>query len=136
MNTIGKKNILFGLVYFLATLALGMFLALQLESHDPEWLQSAKRGLLKTAHVHGNMESLLNVVLGFLICRFGTPSQKLSLLASVLLIVGALFHSVMLYLGGLGLTAAVKLAPIGAISLVSGVALMIPIVARGLTSQE
>jgi uncharacterized membrane protein YgdD (TMEM256/DUF423 family) len=135
-NVIGKKNILFGLVYFLATLGLGMFLANKGQASDPEWAQSVEKHLLATAHSHGNLESLLNIVLGYLICRIADPTQTLAKVASVLLIVGAAFHSGTIYLAGAGLAAAMNFTPIGAISMVAGVATMIPIVANGMSAGE
>ncbi len=131
-NTIGKKNILFGLVYFLTTLGLGMFLANKGQAADPEWAQSTAKHLLATAHSHGNLEALLNIMFGYLICRLGDPSATLTKAASVLLIVGAAFHSGTIYLAGAGLGFALTFTPVGAISMVIGVAMMIPIVAQGI----
>jgi uncharacterized membrane protein YgdD (TMEM256/DUF423 family) len=135
-NVIGKKNILFGLVYFLTTLGLGIFLANKGQAGEPEWAQSTAKHLLATAHSHGNLESLLNIVLGYLICRIADPALTLAKVASALLIVGALFHSGTLYLAGAGLDFAMNFTPIGALSMVAGVATMIPIVARGMSEGE
>jgi hypothetical protein len=136
MNTIGKKNILFGFAYFLATLGMGMYLANKHGSASEEWLQSVGHELMKQAHVHGNLESLLNIVCGTLICFYGTSSGKLAKIASVLFIVAALLHSGAFYLGGLGIMAALKVAPLGAISLVAAMAMMIAIISKGLTLKE
>ncbi|OIO54022.1 MAG: hypothetical protein COX57_13445 [Alphaproteobacteria bacterium CG_4_10_14_0_2_um_filter_63_37] len=136
MTTLGKKNMIFGLAYFLTTLALGMFLASKMGSGGPEWANSMQRAVLKAAHAHGNLEAVLNIVLGFLLCRFGAPSVRLAQVASVLLIVGALGHSGMLYLGGLGLSTAFNLTPIGGISLIAAIALMIPILIKGVQPEE
>ncbi len=130
-NTVGKKNILFGLAYFLTTLALGMFLANKGQAGDPEWAQSMAKHLLATAHSHGNLEALLNIVLGYLICQVADPSATLTKAASILLIIGAAFHSGTIYLAGAGMSFALTFTPIGAISMVVGVAMMIPIVAKG-----
>ncbi|MDP6978505.1 MAG: hypothetical protein QF570_07875 [Myxococcota bacterium] len=135
-NTIGKKNILFGLVYFLTTLGLGMYLANKGQAQDPDWAQSTAKHLLATAHSHGNLEALLNIVLGYLICRVGDPTAMLTKAASILLIVGAAFHSGTIYLAGAGLGAAMNFTPIGALSMVAGVAVMIPIVAQGLGNES
>ncbi len=136
MNTIGKKNILFGFAYFLTTLGMGMYLANKLGGASEEWIQSAGHQFMKQAHVHGNLEALLNIVCGTLICIFGTPSEKLARIASVLFIVAALLHSGAFYLAGLGLFAALKVAPLGAISLVVAMAMMIVIIAKGSPPKE
>ena len=136
MNTIGKKNMIFSYAYFLATLGMGMFLANKMGGASEEWMQSTAHELMKQAHVHGNLESLLNIVGGTLICLFGSPSEKLAKVASVLFLVGVVFHSGAFYLGGLGVMAALNIAPVGAISLVAAMALMIPIILKGVTEKE
>ena len=135
MTTTGKKNMIFGVIYFLTTLGLGMFLANKLA--DPEWTKAGNqlRSILRTVHAHGNLEALLNVVFGFLICRYGMNSG-LSRIASVLFITGAIFHSGALYAGGLGLDIAFKLTPIGAISLVLAMVLMVPILLKGVQNEK
>jgi uncharacterized membrane protein YgdD (TMEM256/DUF423 family) len=120
---IGKKNMVFGFFYFLTTLGLGMYLANKLGANDPQWTDSQIRATLRAAHAHGNLESLLNIVIGYLLCRLSLDTW-LAKTASILLIIGAVFHSGMLYLGGLGVTAAFNLTPVGAISLVATMLLM------------
>ncbi len=136
MNTIGKKNILFGFAYFLTTLGMGIYLANKLGGASQEWIEGTAHALMKQAHVHGNLESLLNIVGGTLICLFGSPSAKLAKIASVLFLIAAIFHSGMIYLAGLGVMAALKLAPVGAFSLIAAMALMIPIILKGVTEKE
>ncbi|MCP4908928.1 MAG: hypothetical protein GY910_28455 [bacterium] len=135
-NDVGKKNILFGLVYFLTTLGLGMFLANKGQAGDPEWSQSTAKHLLAMAHSHGNLEALLNIIFGALICRIADPQSTLTKAASILLIVGAAFHSGTLYLAGAGLDFAMNFTPLGAVSTVLGVAAMVPIVSRGIGNNE
>ncbi|MCP5069418.1 MAG: hypothetical protein GY946_22865 [bacterium] len=135
-NDIGKKNILFGLVYFLATLALGLFLANKGQAGDPAWAESTTKHLLAVAHSHGNLESLLNIIFGYLICRLAEPGLGLAKVGSVLLIAGAALHSGTIYLGAAGLAFALNFTPIGAISMVLGVAVMIPIVAKGIREEN
>lgn len=118
----GKKNMVFGLFYLTLTLALGMYLSNRLGTGDPEWLQSQARAILRSAHAHGNLEAVLNIVLGYLLVRLGFE-MWIARAVSILLIIGAVFHSGMLYLGGLGLVAAAKLTPIGAFSLLLAVLL-------------
>lgn len=120
---IGKKNIVFGLFYMVATLALGMYLSNRLGGGDPAWMDSRIRAVLKAGHGHGNLEALLNIVLGYLLCRLSLPAG-LAKAASILLIAGAVFHSGMLYLTGLGVPMVASLTPVGAICLVLGVLLV------------
>ena len=136
MITIGKTNIILGLGYFLTTLGLGLFLGMQLQNGGAEWSGSVQHHLLKAAHAHGNLESVLNILLGYLICQFGSKTLMLSKIASALLAIGMLFHSGMLYLAGVGVSFATNLMPIGAFSLIIGIALMIPIISKGLIAEE
>ena len=131
MNTIGKKNMLFGFIYMIVTVGLGMLLANKLGGSDPQWFDSMTRKLLKTAHVHGNLEAVLNVIIGFVICRYGSPTRAISRAASVLAINGAIFHSGMLFMGGLGVPVMTKVAPLGAISMLLAVVLMVVVVLKG-----
>lgn len=120
---VGKKNIVFGLFYLVLTLALGMYLSNRLGAGDPEWLAGKVRAVLRAGHGHGNLEALLNIVLGYLLVRLAIQ-PSLAKAASILLIVGALFHSGMLYLAGLGVQQAAMLTPVGAVSLLLAVLLI------------
>jgi uncharacterized membrane protein YgdD (TMEM256/DUF423 family) len=123
---IGKKNMVFGFFYFLTTLGLGMYLGNKFQLPPDQigaWLASSQHAMLKAAHVHGNLESVLNILLGYLLCRLALEAW-IAKTVSVLMIVGALFHSGMLYLAGLGMAWAPMLMPIGAISVVLSMLLM------------
>ncbi len=135
MNVIGKKNMVFGFAYMITTVGLGLFLASKMQANDPNWAESQMHHLLKTAHVHGNLESVLNIIIGFLLCRYGSSTLSLTKVASLLGIVAAVFHSGMLYLGGLGLSAAMNLAPVGALSMLVTLALMAYILFRGVKEE-
>jgi uncharacterized membrane protein YgdD (TMEM256/DUF423 family) len=128
MNLIGKKNILFGLCFFVATVGLGLFLAKVGENSEiPD--QTLK--MLKQAHVHGNLESLLNIIFGFLIVSYGAQSETLSKVASISLILGTLCHSGVFYLYGLGIESAMSIASVGALLVLISIVLMIPIIYKG-----
>ena len=129
-NQIGKKNMVFGLIYFITTLVLGLFLAFKAKNGGPTWENNPIHEILATSHVHGNLESVLNILLGYIICQLEANTGLLKII-SILLLIGAIFHSGMLYLTGLGLSAAINLAPIGAFSLIASVALMAYAVAVG-----
>lgn len=74
----------------------------------------------KAAHVHGNLESLLNIVAGFILLTLAIPANFKTLL-SIVFLIGAVFHSGMLYLGGVfHMYWAYNLAPIGAIAIIVG----------------
>jgi len=135
MNTIGKKNMIFGFAYIIITVGLGMFLANKLGSNDPDWANSMAHHLLKTAHVHGNLESVLNIIIGFLLCRYGSKTLMLTKVASITAIIAAVFHSGMLFLGGAGVLVALKLAPVGAFSMLITVILMVVILLKGVTEE-
>ena len=129
-NEIGKKNMIFGFAYFIATLMLGLYLASLAEEHVPGAEENPLHELLGHAHSHGNLESVLNILIGYILCQLETSSGLLHAV-SILLLIGAIFHSGMLYLSGLGVGFALNLAPIGAISLVITMALMVYVIATG-----
>ena len=133
-NEIGKKNMIFGFAYFITTLLLGMYLAVEAMEAGAEIEESPLHDLLGAAHAHGNLESFLNIVIGYILCKLDI-SSGLAQTVSILLLIGAIFHSGMLYLSGLGVGFALNLAPIGAISLVITMALMVYVIAVGFKKQ-
>ncbi|MEW6314717.1 MAG: hypothetical protein AB1513_11880 [Pseudomonadota bacterium] len=118
---IGKKNMVFGFAYFITTLLLGIYMVVMEE--NPGFEGSEAEEMMRVAHAHGNLESVLNIIIGYLLCRLAIGSG-LAQTISILLLVGAVFHSGMIYLGSMGFEAAMKLAPIGALSLVAVMVLM------------
>ena len=130
-NQIGKKNMIFGFAYFITTLILGLYLASEAEEAMPGVEENPLLELLSHAHSHGNLESVLNILVGYILCQLEASSWLLNA-ASILLLIGAIFHSGMLYISGLGVGFALNLAPIGAISLVITMALMVYVIAVGL----
>lgn len=78
----------------------------------------------KSAHSHGNLEALLNIVAGFVLLTLAIPGSFRALL-TLLFLMGAVFHSGMLYLGMVfGMGWAFKLLILGEVSLLAGVVLM------------
>jgi len=78
----------------------------------------------KAAHTHGNMEAILNIVAGVVLLSLAIPTNFKALL-SMLFLIGAVFHSGMLYLGGVfGMTWAYNFAVIGVIAIIAGLSLM------------
>lgn len=129
-NQIGKKNMVFGFAYFITTLILGLYLAFKAKTGGPEWEEDPAHRILGTAHAHGNLESFLNIVIGYFLCQIEASSGLLNTV-SILLLIGAIFHSGMLYLTGLGVSGAINIAPIGSISLIITMALMVYTAAVG-----
>ena len=134
-NEIGKKNMLFGFAYCITTLILGLYLATEAEEALPGVEENPLLELLSHAHSHGNLESVLNILIGYILCQLEASSGLLHAV-SILLLIGAIFHSGMLYLSGLGVGLALNLAPIGAISLVITMALMVYVIAVGFKKQK
>lgn len=174
----GKKNIVFGLIYFIATAALGLYMTMglmgpahQAEKEKAQKMSQLEQGLqsgfmtgepgtingealmalnehLKAEgqigsvaggpHAHGNLESMLNVVIGILLMFLAVPSA-LKQVISWLFIIGAVFHSGMLYLDGIfgmGWAYGVMGFQIGPIALLAGLALAAIATLMGLTNHR
>jgi hypothetical protein len=175
----GKKNIVFGLIYFIATAALGMVMSMNLadvgqaRSAKAEKMSQLEQGIqsqfmaaespdvvvgkavlalnnyLKTEdnkinaikggpHTHGNLESLLNIVIGILLMFLAVPIA-LKQAISWLFIVAAVFHSGMLYLAvvfGQGWAMTVVGTGIGPIALLAGLALAAVATIMGLSNHR
>jgi len=145
----GKINIIFGFIYFAFTAVLGptmliphfsitkqaMDKAVQAvdkakQEAQPSATAEALAGILdylkvekpsvKGAHSHGNLEALLNIAVGIVLLSLAIPANFKALL-SVLFLAGAVFHSGMLYLGGVFHQYwAFNLTVIGAIAIIAG----------------
>ena len=175
----GKKNIVFGLIFFIATAALGMVMSMNLadvgqaRSAKAESMSQLEQGIqsqfmaaespdvvvgeallalnnyIKTEndkinaikggpHAHGNLESMLNIVIGILLMFLAVPSVFKQAI-SWLFLIGAVFHSGMLYLGvmfGQGWAMTVLGTGIGPIALLAGLLLAAVAVIMGLTNHR
>ncbi|MBI5182301.1 MAG: hypothetical protein HZA06_05280 [Nitrospirae bacterium] len=119
----GRKNIVFGFCYLVILLLLGMFLAIKLK--DSAWAKEPfafPRVVMRAAHVHGNLESVLNIFVGLIVDRISV-GDGLKKTISILMIIGAIMHSGMLLLTP-ALPALSNLAVAGAVTLVIAIALM------------
>jgi hypothetical protein len=152
MDMIGKKNIVFGFLYLVATASLGPYMISQMfpdigsaqqakqkdvgalqqlasnEFDNPETMEpmSAKaiakantKGILALSlldnarqpvdsmkggpHAHGNLEALLNIAAGIVLCFIAAPALYKQII-SWLFILGAVLHSGMLYLRAFDVT--------------------------------
>ena len=145
----GKINIVFGFIYFAFTAVLGptmliphfgitkqaMDKAVQTvdkakQEAQPAATAEALAGILdylkvekpsiKGAHSHGNLEALLNIAAGVVLLSLAIPANFKKLL-SIIFLDGAVFHSGMLYLGGVfHLYWAYNFTIIGAIAILAG----------------
>jgi uncharacterized membrane protein YgdD (TMEM256/DUF423 family) len=145
----GKINIIFGFIYFAFTALLGptmliphfgitkqaMDKAVQTvdkakQEAQPSATADALADILdylkvekpsvKGAHSHGNLEALLNIAVGVVLLSLAIPTNFKKLL-SIIFLVGAVFHSGMLYLGGVfHLYWAYNFTIIGAIAILAG----------------
>ena len=144
---IGKKNIIFGFLYLVATAALGPYMIANtlgdidqayLDKQTPvQRLQDLKtnnfeeelepvsadtiakanlsgilainnilnlqnpQGFMRSVHAHGNLEAVLNILAGLVLCFLGV-AKAFKQVISWLFIAGAVLHSGMLYLAAFG----------------------------------
>jgi len=68
--------------------------------------------LMRSAHAHGNLEAVLNILAGFALC-FMALAKIVKQVISWLFISGALLHSGMIYLANFGQDWAFSILPIG-----------------------
>lgn len=114
----GKKNMAFGFFYLLFAMGLGMVLS-GAGAH-----LAGQKALLNNAVLQGNIDAVLNIVVGYLVCRLPFV-EWLSKAVSLLMIAGALFHSGVLYLAAFGLLPrAVSLLPVGGFLIIAVMLLM------------
>ncbi|MEK6690058.1 MAG: hypothetical protein AABY78_02005 [Nitrospirota bacterium] len=128
----GKKNIVFGFGYLIFTLLLGLFLSYKLQSDQPFAKEpfAFPRVIMRAAHAHGNLESILSIIIGLIVDRLRV-SDSLKKTISILAIFGAIMHSGMLYIMPV-VTFSGNLALIGALSLITTTVLMAYSVSKGL----
>lgn len=124
-NAIGRKNIVFGFFYLLVTTAAGLYLADSLvEGNTGLSLTGFRRAAVASALLQANIDSILNVVAGYFLCRLPFVDW-FSKTVSILMIAGALLHSGVMYMTGFGLNNfALHLAPMGAFLIISVMLLM------------
>lgn len=110
----GKKNMVFGFTYLVFTMILGLYLNARITGGS-EFLIPADRSMLSSALLYANIDAVLNIAVGYLICRLPFVDW-LGKSVSALMLVGAILHSGMLYAAGLGFFPfATALLPVGII---------------------
>lgn len=166
----GKKNVVFGFIYFIATASLGLVMSNMLgtinekeaakaqelsnleqkvqsgfmmaETPGDAWREANSQSIMAIndwlkaegqvgaikggPHAHGNLESVLNILVGFLLMFIAAPSAFKQLI-SWLFILAALLHSGMLYMVVMfqqGWALTVLNTGIGPIALLAGFLLM------------
>ncbi len=157
----GRLNVVFGFFYLLFTIALGPLMLVpragenlkaigELSSNlsalpEEELMQgvvqylsqlSGSHFLASAVHGHGNLEAVLNIVVGLVLLNLTLPALY-KLVAGLLFLVGTLLHSGMLYLYGVfGVSWALVFTKFGALSIVAGVLLMAVLSVVGFCRKE
>ena len=111
-----KKNLVIGSIWIVLFLMLGGFLEVKLGTAGPEWFQSSMRSFMKTAHLHGAMFGVLNLLYALLIKNFKLEGGLIAA-GSWLAVIGALIFPVALFLAAFA-EGVVKAAPLGGASMI------------------
>lgn len=128
----GRKNLIFAFIYIIFTLTLGVVISFKLQG-DPEFAKNGfgfPRVIMRAAHAHGNLESVLNMIIGLLVDRLKV-GDGLKKTISVLIIIGAIFHSGMLYIMP-AIPVAGNLTIIGAVAIIATMLLMAYSLVKGI----
>lgn len=128
----GRKNLVFGFIYLIFTLSLGIIISVKFKL-DPSFAEKPfdfPRVIMRAAHAHGNLESVLNIIVGVIIDNLRV-ADSLKRTISILLIFGAIMHSGMLYIAPI-LPFSGNLAVIGALTLIATMALTAYAVIKGI----
>lgn len=112
----GKKNLIIGGIWIVLFLALGGFLEMKLGTAGPEWFESSMRSFMKTAHLHGALFGILNILYALLIKNYRLSGTFVSA-GSWLAVVAAVIFPVALFAAGFN-EALVKVAPLGGASMI------------------
>lgn len=104
-----KKNLIVGGLWLAIFMFLGFILEVKLASGEP-WLSSETRVLWRTAHVHGNLFGILNLVLGLLVNRLG--ARRAFAASCWFAFLAALLFPTSLFLGSFA-RPALYIAPVG-----------------------
>lgn len=128
----GRKNLIFGFIYIIFTLALGVFISTKLKG-DPAFAKEPfafPRVIMRAAHAHGNLEAILNIIIGLIVDRLRL-TDGLKQTISILIIIGTVMHSVMLYIRPL-VPLASNFTTTGAVIIIAAMILMAYGVTKGL----
>lgn len=128
----GRKNLVFGFIYLIFTLTLGIIISVKFKL-DPSFAEKPfdfPRVIMRAAHAHGNLESVLNIIVGVIIDQLRV-ADSLKRAISILIIFGAIMHSGMLYIAPI-LPFTGNLAVIGALTLIATMALTAYAVIKGI----
>ena len=111
-----KKNLIVGSLWVMIFMVLGAYLEMQLGTDGKEWQGSLARGMWKTAHLHGAIFGILNILYGLLIKSLNFEDKIINT-GSIFAILGALLFPVSLFLGGISFKF-VYVAPIGGLCMI------------------
>ena len=112
----GKKNLIIGSLWIMIFMMLGAYLEMRLGTGGKEWQDSLTRGMWKTAHLHGAIFGILNILYGLLIKIFDFDDKVINT-GSILAVLGASLFPVSLFLGGISFKF-VYAAPIGGLCMI------------------
>ncbi|MFQ5905307.1 MAG: hypothetical protein ACE5JA_01920 [bacterium] len=110
-----RKNMVIGALWIFLFMILGSVLEFKLGAGE-EWLQSPMRQLWKTAHLHGAIFGILNIIYALLITRMKLNGKTISA-GSILALAGALVFPTSLFLAGIFYNF-VYAAPFGGVSMI------------------
>ncbi len=145
----GRLNVVFGFCYLVLTIVLGPFMLVPRAGENLKAMGKLSEGLgsasqeellygvveylsglsgshflASAVHGHGNLEAVLNIVVGLVLIKLCLPNT-VKLVAGLFFILGTLLHSGMLYLYGVfGVGWATTFTKFGALLIVGGVVLM------------
>lgn len=111
-----KKNLIIGSLWILLFMVLGAYLEMRLGTGGKEWQDSLTRGMWKTAHLHGAIFGILNILYGLLIKGLNFDDKIINT-GSIFAILSALLFPVSLFLGGINFKFA-YIAPIGGLCMI------------------
>ncbi len=116
----GKKNLIIGSLWIMLFMLLGGFLETKLA--DAEWKKTMAHHLLVSAHIHGGMFGVLNVLYGILIGKLRLSGTGIAA-GSWLSIAGALIFPIFM-MGTLVLDPLKFAIPLGGLSMILAWAIM------------
>jgi len=111
-----RKNLILGSILISLFTLLGFYLETQLGA-GAEWQNSTRHHMWKTAHLHGNLFGVLNIIYGLLIFYLKKPADSFLKTGGLLAFTGGILFPFALFMGGV-IPQLVYLAPIGGLCMI------------------
>lgn len=119
-----KKNYIVGALWIMLYMLIGVYFeAMIAQGKIQDLMQSQAGHFLKSAHVHGGMFGMLNILYGFLAHRTHSSGTLINV-GTWLAVVGALVFPVALFLAGAVHPMIIRVAPLGALSMIAAWGIM------------